>query len=185
MLAYAYCDFRTSEGTNPASILRTLFAQLLADFPGSIRDEFEDLIQCRVRKQGPPSSLKRLVDLIHTAVKPWKRAFLVIDALDEARDRQKLLEVVLTLGSSSIISLFVTSRRENGIFQILGKLPSVSLNDELQQVQGDIDLMVAHEIASRPQLSRLREPLKTDISDALKAKANGMYVLLCIMRMTP
>lgn len=161
-----------------ASILRTLLAQLLADFPGSVRNTFDDLVRSRNRRQSPPSSLPMLVELICIAAKAWGHVFLVIDALDEAHDRRELLTSVSTLTSNSHISMLVTSRIESDISKAFENVPYISLNDVLGKVQDDIDLFITDELTSRPQLRRLDDALKHTIAHSLREKADGMYALV-------
>jgi hypothetical protein len=68
----------------------------------------------------------------------------------------------------------VSSRREQGIVEILDAVPQISLNEEAEHVAADIDTHVRAEMAKQAKLSRLPSPLRAEIIAELIKRADGM-----------
>lgn len=95
----------------------------------------------------------------------------------KAGERAKLLVELQKLHARSLSNLhvLVTSRREPDIEEVLTPLltsPSMSL--EGSEVDSDIQLHLAHQLATDTKLKKWSSELKSEIEDTLKNGANGM-----------
>ena len=171
---YHYCDFGDSRSTSPPTVLRSLLIQLLSSTVDWLGD-FGDLVARSKRKEGPPTKLSELVELIKRASKRCSSVFAVIDALDECKpsDREGLLNSLRNLTEQSNISLFLTSRKEHDIFQVFHSIPAISLGDQKGR-NIDITNFVFNQLQDRRRLSRYPAEVKKEILRVLVEKADGM-----------
>ncbi|KAF9225131.1 hypothetical protein BS17DRAFT_807512 [Gyrodon lividus] len=177
VLAFFYCDFRNEQSTSAAEVMRSLLTQLLrlanvnaVDY----RDVVPELVQRRARGAAPPADMKLLTCLVRCAAKLHQRPFIVIDALDESKDVEKLLDALKELNDGHI-RLFVTSRPERIIREVLSDLPSISLQAMTSAVSADMEQHIMVELDSRRWLRILQQGLKWEIRSALLEAADGMF----------
>ncbi|PBK65266.1 hypothetical protein ARMSODRAFT_440008 [Armillaria solidipes] len=186
IVLFAFADFQDTRSTNVVVLLRTLLAQLLdrckpEDF---VKDgDFAELEKTMQQHDAdPPKFLQYLVKLLGKASAPWKRVFVVIDALDQCAHtgRRESIAAVRKLASAgSKISVFVTSRAEQDIIDVLSSIPSISLVNKTQRVKDDITRFIEDKMNnSYLSLAHFREPVRTRISSTLLEKANGMFLLV-------
>ncbi|KAK0218436.1 hypothetical protein EDD85DRAFT_1029157 [Armillaria nabsnona] len=186
IVLFAFADFQDARSTDVVVLLRTLLAQLLdhckpEDF---VEDpDFAELEKTMQRHHAdPPKFLQYLVELLGKASAPWKRVFIVIDALDECTQtgRRESIAAIRTLASAgSKISVFVTSRAEQDIIDVLSSVPTISLVNETQRVKDDIQRFIEDKMnTTYLSLAHLHEPVHIHISSTLLEKANGMFHLV-------
>ncbi|PBK65256.1 hypothetical protein ARMSODRAFT_1052736, partial [Armillaria solidipes] len=188
IVLFAFADFQDSRSTDVVVLLRTLLVQLLdhckpKDF---IEDpDFAELEKTMQRHSTDrPRVIQHLVGLLGgKASAPWKRVFIVIDALDECAqgNRREFIAAIRNLASAgSKFSVFVTSRREQDIVDILSSVPTISLVDETQKVKDDIQRFIEVRMNNPDYLPLARhpEPVRVHISSTLLEKANGMFRLV-------
>ncbi|KAJ7265516.1 hypothetical protein C8J57DRAFT_389721 [Mycena rebaudengoi] len=175
---YTFCEFRNQQSINPGAILCTLFSELLRAYPGRITPDFDDLVREERKKQTPPQTVARLLDLIRRAVLRFTRVYLVLDGLDECESRSELLELLPTLASDDGLHIFVASRQEVEIREAFPNADIISLETQTDDVDGDIKLHINHELEHRRQLARLPKELKDEIQVTLESKASGMFRLV-------
>ncbi|KAF9225617.1 ankyrin [Gyrodon lividus] len=177
VLVFFYCDFRNERSTNPPEIMRSLISQLLrlANIDEiDCRDAVSELVERKSRGAAPPNDMKLLTRLVRSAAKLHDQPLIVIDALDECKDVEKLLNAVKGLNNGHI-RLFVTSRPEQMIKETLSDLPSISLSEMTSAVLADMELHVTEELDSRRWLRVLELDLKEEIRSALLEAADGMF----------
>ncbi|KAK0436203.1 hypothetical protein EV421DRAFT_2086725 [Armillaria borealis] len=186
IVLYAFADFQDVRSTDVVVLLRTLLAQLLdhckpEDFVKD-RDfaELEKTMQWHHTDR--PKFLQYLIELLGKASAPWKRVFVVIDALDECmqKNRRESIAAIRKLASAgSKMSVFVTSRAEQDIVDVLGSVPTISLVNETQRVKDDIRRFIEEKMnTTYLPLAHLHEPVRIRISSSLLEKANGMFRLV-------
>lgn len=102
---------------------------------------------------------------------------LVIDALDECNDREKLLQLLASLPerTGSNVKVFVTSRWEIDIQRRFSKFLQVCL--EASAVDNDVRKYLEHIIETSAALRKLSDSLKGFIVTSLALGSGGMYVL--------
>lgn len=104
-------------------------------------------------------------------------AFVAVDALDECQSpklRNDLVTALLRIQSQVPVNIFLTSRPDQGTFQILRDCPHIG--KELLGSQDDLDMYLSVELLRvcpwEDAGSGILDRAKRDIMDA----ANGMYV---------
>jgi hypothetical protein len=103
---------------------------------------------------------------------------VVIDALDECNDRDRLLQLLASLWGrmGSNVKVFVTSRREIDIQRRFNKFPQVSLEESA--VDNDVRKYLEHTMEASAAFRKLTDSLKEFIVTSLVLGSGGMYVVL-------
>lgn len=109
---------------------------------------------------------------------PLNAVFVVIDALDESRERHNLLKLLQDLASDNRfkkLHLLATSREYDDIKQAMSLMSKeISMFDNSNN-QEDIRLYVTARIKNHPKFQRWSPSLRTEVEDALSAGAPGMF----------
>lgn len=176
-LAFFYCDFRNERSTSASEVMRSLLSQFLRQFdcnmvdPGDLVDE---LIKQKNEGASTISNVIRLARHISCAAKQFiQQPFVVIDALDECKDIEELLDALMELNKGGV-RLFVTSRPLQVIKDSFSGLPLISMDSMKYAVSTDIGLHVTRELDSHRRLRIVDANLKKEINSALCKKADGM-----------
>ncbi|KAK0450512.1 uncharacterized protein EV420DRAFT_1274625, partial [Desarmillaria tabescens] len=186
IVLFAFADFQDVRSTDVVVLLRTLLAQLLdhckpEDFVEDM--DFTELEKTMHRHHADrPKFLQYLSELLEKASEPWKRVFIVIDALDECvqKNRRESIAAIRKLAyAGSKISVFVTSRGEQDIVDVLSSVPTISLGDETERVQDDIQRLIEDKMnTSHLSLKHFHESVRTRITLTLLEKSKGMFRLI-------
>ncbi|KAK0234296.1 hypothetical protein IW262DRAFT_1452849 [Armillaria fumosa] len=186
IVLFAFADFQDPRSTNVIVLLCTLLVQLLDEC--KLEDFVKELDFAKLEKtieqhhSDQPKFLQHLVELLRKVSAPWKRMFIVIDALDEcmqANRRESITAICNLVSASSKISILVTSRAEQDIFDVLRSVPTISLIDKTKRVKADITKFIKAKMnESYLPLTCFREPVHVHISSTLLEKANGMFCLV-------
>ncbi|SJL02873.1 uncharacterized protein ARMOST_06214 [Armillaria ostoyae] len=184
IVLFAFADFQDVRSTDVVVLLRTLLAQLLNHCkPEDIVNDHDFAQLEKTMQEYPadlPKSLGYLVELLGKASAPWKRVFIIIDALDEFAQtgrRESIAAIRNLVSAGSKISIFVTSRAEQDIVDVLRSVPTISLVDETWGVKDDIGRFIEEKMnTTYLPLARLHEPVRTRITSTLLEKANGMQL---------
>ena len=176
-VAYFYFDFRNTD-CQYGGMIRSLVSQLAA--------------QC----MNPPNPLEllysscdegarqpRACDIRQTLqglVKKFHDTFIIIDALDECKEREQLLGDIRDFVRWQLggLHILVTSRREGGIKVTLDPLLNETQSIDIQRevVDRDIRVYVREILQTAKGLSRWRNKpqVQDEIEKALTENANGM-----------
>ena len=171
---YHYCDFMEVKSTSPVAILRSLFIQILLLSGTDWLEDFSDLVKRKEQREGPPAGFSHLTDLIARASVYHNQVLIIIDALDECRDKEGFLKLLPELHQRHGIAVFVTSRKEQDIQDAFSMLPFISLQDCRSNITTDMQTHVSSELQNRTKLSRLPIHLREEILDTLLKKSEGM-----------
>ena len=79
-------------------------------------------------------------------------AAIVIDALDECRDSEVLIQSLRSMANLRNISVILTSRKEEHLYQLLHKYPSLEIGPN--DTDADIKAFVKAKVAASPRLSQ-------------------------------
>ena len=174
-VTYHYCDFMDHTSTSPASILRSILAQLLPRNGDWMKDEvFADLVECKFYWE-PPSVLLDLRKWIGGISRYHERVTVLVDALDECNENQEeLLTHLRGLAQINGVSVFLTSRKEHDIEVVFQGLPSISLTEFKVKQIADMKVCIDDQVHSRPSLSMLPPRLREEIRGSLVEKADGV-----------
>ncbi|KAF8135794.1 hypothetical protein EV363DRAFT_1551923, partial [Boletus edulis] len=175
--AFFYCDFRNERSTSSAEVLRSILSQLLRQLRGHPVDLGIVLGALAEAKEWGGSTLsnaKELADFVSRAARLLtKKPLVIVDALDECKDVQKLIQALKTIRDH--VRLFIASRPLRVIMDELSDLPFVSMEDMADELSTDIELHVTRELDVRRRLRDLESVLKMEIRTVLCDKADGMF----------
>ncbi|KAG2076221.1 hypothetical protein BDR04DRAFT_1090139 [Suillus decipiens] len=184
-LGYFYCNFRDERTTSAAAVLRSLVVELLrkskVDWVTKIREpavpegdltSLRNLWQQHHDAKPHPTDLRFLRELLVEASTLVHRPVLVIDALDECKDRLDLIKHLASLAEDARLRLLVTGRSEQDIKTVFQDLPTVSLENSAKQMKADIDLHIAEQLRTQ---KKIPEALRETILKKLSEKAKGMF----------
>ncbi|KAH0833905.1 hypothetical protein J3R83DRAFT_11089 [Lanmaoa asiatica] len=178
ILAFFYCDFRNDRSTSSAEFIRSILSQLLRELRGSAVNPgslIEELIKAKERGGSTLNNAKKLTEFASRAAGlSSKKPLVIVDALDECKDVQALLQTLMVLKSH--VWLFATGRPLHIIMGDLSGLPFISMDDDMaDKVSVDIGLHVIRELDARHRLRDLDAELKSKIPSVLCKKAGGMF----------
>ena len=107
-----------------------------------------------------------------------QETFIIIDALDEASERQDTLSMLQIIIGKKLdnLHLMVFSRLKLEIRQCLEPFVTNSISIWGEGLDGDISLYIQRRIQEDPIMRRWEEPLKREVDISLVRGANGTYV---------
>ncbi|KAF8552318.1 hypothetical protein OG21DRAFT_151137 [Imleria badia] len=164
-LAYFYCDFRTGRSTSAVEVMRSVVAQLVASLCAVMVDP-EDLLDDLLKDTNNRAELfynvKGLSRYLSKIAKLCPRKpLIVIDALDECREVETLLDGLIITGGD--VRTFVTSRPHQNIVSMLSHFPSISMDRMANELSSDILLHVTNELDSCCRLRTFGDSLKVSL----------------------
>lgn len=165
---FFYFDFK--QKWTVANMLYSFLEQLsLSTVHRQLHDLFE-LCNLGTRE----ASVNELVGTLLSIAKAGQRMYIIVDALDEAKDMNTLLNVLQGLLHCENINLLVTSRKERSIDAMSNSVDCIVSLDRTA-VDDDIRRYLEHCIQTDRSLSRLHTDTKSMIEGVLVDKAHGMY----------
>lgn len=175
-VAYFYFDFQTHEKQLFQKFLNSIVVQLLGQNcqVSTIVDQLYNACNSGRSKptlQDTCDVLRRIVDKFAASV------YIVVDALDECQDRTSLLDGLKEIRSwnQENLHIFVTSRRETEIEDVLCTLATDTVTLEESVVDADILTYVQYQLQNDVKLSKWPENIREEIQIALLNGANGMF----------
>ena len=176
IVAYFYFDFQTHEKQLFQNFLNSIVVQLLS-MSGRVSTIVEGLYNACDRGLSRPVvqdtlvALRRIIDEIGLSV------HVVVDALDECRDRRSILQGLKDIRSWSQrnLHMFVTSRRETEIEDVFCPLATATIFLEESVVDKDIGTYIRYQLEHEDRLSKWSEEIREEIETVLVNGANGMF----------
>ena len=180
MVAYFYIDFSKEETQIPENMIRSLLKQIRCRSKSAAQELDLLYSDCANGSQQPSmdqllSALYRVLDGIDE-----RNNFFIIDALDECKERQELLEMLNRIYERKHpkLHILVTSRQELDIEKSLKTMTNDKTRICIQSklVQEDIFTYIQDRLGSDKSLERfkVRPEIHEEIKKALMDKANGM-----------
>ncbi|KAH7124994.1 hypothetical protein B0J13DRAFT_647093 [Dactylonectria estremocensis] len=163
--AFYYCVQNTQDETEP--FLRWVVSRLCR------RSSFvpEPLIAAHNERCEPP--IKDLLEFLRIILHKFNRVFIILDAVDESKTREKLLRVLRALSQFQNVQLLATSRNYYDIETTLADVStSVSMSNPL--VNQDIRLAVRSKLDHNQKLQKWRT-FFPEMEDAIANGAQGMF----------
>ena len=177
-VTYFYFDFTDVEKQRHDNMIRSLITQLslrCTGAPGALAALFSS---CMDGERQPTSDA--LLTTLQQMIGEFKEVFVILDALDECKERQELLEDINEIAGwkSEKLHILATSRREKDIEESLSLLVSdkrkVCFQDE--PVNDDIRAYIQKRLQTDQNLKRWRNKpeVQQEIETKLMDKADGM-----------
>ncbi|KAF8434054.1 hypothetical protein L210DRAFT_1023183, partial [Boletus edulis BED1] len=177
---YFYCDFGKERSMDATEVIRSLLYQLVDQYRrGKVKQGalqvVDELVEERRKGDTTLKDITFLSSLVSRVAAQFNRPpLVVIDALDECKDVDRLLCALLGLKTKRL-RLFVSSRPIQVIQYRFRTLPCISVDKMVEAVLTDIELHVNREIDSDPRLGFLDPELKKRVHSTLCQKADGMF----------
>lgn len=99
-------------------------------------------------------------------------AMIIVDALDECRDSEILIQNLRFLASSCDVAVILTSRKEEHLYRLLHQSPSLEVSPD--DIDADIKAFVEAKVAASPRLSQ--PSVKSLIVKRLCESHEGMFL---------
>ena len=178
-MLYFYFDYRDNAKKCFAGMLKSVIAQLCKQDPRLLIDVVDLYDRCDHRAQRPTN--KELQAIASGLFNLVSKIFLILDGVDESQEQQDVLRWITeqTRSLSEKLHPLVVSRREGLIIRNLGSRVwrHMSLDDALPEVSADIRAYIDGQIEQDEQLSMWSPSDKDLMTNVLRTKAKGMYVL--------
>ena len=176
-VAYFYFDFNNRDQQYCDTMLRSLISQLWLQNRDDANAVDALYLACGSGASQPSSHMLKntLKELVHS----FMDTFIILDALDECKERQKLMPTIEEMAVWKLSSLHIlfTSRKEKDIEDSL----STVLDDEQRiciqsaPVENDFRDYIRSRIRSDYGLRKWQKPeVQTEIETVLMEKAGGM-----------
>ncbi len=180
MVAYFYIDFSEEETQIPENMIRSLLKQICCRSHSAAQELDSLYSDCANGTQQPNldqllSVSQRVLDGINDG-----DTFYIIDALDECKEREELLELLNRIHEQKHpkLHILVTSRQELDIERSLKSMTNDEARICIQSklVQDDILAYIHDRLETDNSLERFkRQPkIQEEIKEALIEKADGM-----------
>jgi hypothetical protein len=182
-VVYFYFDFNDTEKQCHDKMIRSLITYIHTQFSlhCSSTPQALKLLFSSCRNGGQQPTVNALLTTLKQIIEEFNETFIILDALDECKERQDMLGDIEEIIKWKLgkLHMLVTSRREKGIEESLE-----SLVDEQQKIciqstliNDDICLYVHERLQTDKGLSRWRNQLKVqqEIEKTLLEKADGMF----------
>ena len=180
MVAYFYIDFSEKETQVPENMMRSLLKQICCQCHSAAQELDSLYSSCANGTQQP--TFDQLLSLSHGVLSGIKDQdiFFIIDALDESKEREKLLRLLKRIHEQNHpkLHILVTSRQELDIEKSLKAMTNDEARICIQSklVQGDILTYIQDRLETDESLERfkLQPKIQEEIKEALMEKADGM-----------
>lgn len=170
-LAYYYC-YHANNQDERVPMLRWIISQLTR----TSKSVSPRMLRAYELRHQP--TVNDLLDYLKGCLEHFNVVYLVIDALDESLERQRILQTLNILATESRfnkIQLLTTSREYFDIQETLSGI-STELPMSNPLVEEDIRVHVSHKLRTEPRFKKWSIELLGEVEEALTKGAEGMYV---------
>ena len=176
-VAYFFFDFNNRDQQYCDTMLRSLISQLWVQKQEDANAVDALYFACGSGASQPSSNM--LKNTLKELVQRFVDAFVILDALDECKERRRLMPNLEEMAAWKISSLhmLVTSRKERDIEDSLSTITDDEQRICIQSalVEGDIRNYVRSRIRTDRNLKKWQKPeVQTEIETVLMEKAGGM-----------
>lgn len=171
--AYYYFDFNDTAKTKPYSMVSSLLGMLgcsMESQPQCIRDLHDKHLD---RQQEP--SFDDMVSALVSVLQGRCKVYILLDALDECAEQDRLLKCICTIESTcKNVSIFVSSRREYNITEVLVDHATYDIDMKTAAVDADIELFVRNLLSTDRGFGKWPSDIRAEIKDELCRRSGGM-----------
>jgi hypothetical protein len=171
-LGYFYCDFRHPESQKASNVVGSLIAQLCQQdppFPAWLHEIFTlshsfSGVPSEAEPEFLETALKRVINEANGKV------FIVIDALDECDDRERLVAFLRDLYQElERVCIMLTSRDEKNIREAFRGLSVTQVDNSSNEMMRDMALYIHSRLNNDPDFSWMKPQMKDYITEKLTA----------------
>lgn len=175
-IAYFYFDFSAAEKQRHDKFTHSLVEQLAWQSPRALSC-LESLFSRSEdgRKQPIQDNLEIVLQQM---LDVFEETFIILDALDECKEREELLPLLesLTVLGTGKLHILATSRKERDIEEALESVVTGQICLQSALVNLDIATHISERLQSEKRLRQWPAKLRGEIKDSLMEGAQGMYV---------
>lgn len=176
---YFYCNYGESKRRETVSIIASLLKQLLA----SRRCDDCDPEMVTIFDDGSSLDAGSSESLFAAALSRFEQVFVVVDALDECSEEERKSMVMLLIrllksNTSCNMKVFLTSRPENDLSNMLENNPSyqIDANDTSKDITPFVAAALDEHIMNRALLGgHVSLALRKELIEKISVQADGMY----------
>lgn len=190
-ILHHYFDFGNKIISSAESLLRSLMAQLVKQtsrLPKALdhlrQRKFTDTrhgpcIQMQAESVAQPSLLELSI-ILHDSMEEFDHVYIILDALDECDEREKLLSIIkrLLYSKTGKTHMLVTSRSDVNLEECLAPMITARILIESGLIEQDIRSYIQGQLHDNTKLRRWPPKVQERIESALMAGAKGMYVAI-------
>ena len=170
VVGYFYFDFNDVEKQSSRTAIRSLLFQFAQQAHNGLQGLEQIYQKCGSGQQQPEedaiySQLQETLDRIDSK-------YIILDALDECTDGEKLLTFVCNLVNSKLkgLCVMVTSRRERDIEEQLRPIADHNINIQSAVVDADIQDYVRDQLATDSKLKKWPKSIQDEITTVMMEK---------------
>lgn len=171
-IAYLYCSFRRQQGQHLTDLILSLLRQLAQP---AVPEAVTTLYRYH-KDKGTRPSLDEILNILHSVIAGYSRAFIIIDALDECKVsdgvRSKFISALFNLQAKTYVNLFTTSRFIPDIQEEFERIGSVPL--EIRASDEDVRRYLDGHTSRLPSFVQECPDLGDEIKTAIIKTAKGM-----------
>lgn len=169
-VAYLYYNFKRQQDQKAEQMLASLVRQLSESstpFPNALRKLYD---RHKLMKISP--SLTAISDVLATLVPAFSRVYILIDALDEGEDRERMkcLSEVFAVQEKTGLNIFATSRAINNI---AAKFEG-SISRDISPTRHDIFKFLGAHMSELPSFVQGDIDLQNEIKESIASAIDGM-----------
>ncbi|MCJ1395280.1 hypothetical protein MMC18_008164 [Xylographa bjoerkii] len=168
-----YFDFNDSEKQTSEGLVRSFISQLSE----RSEDTPEFLTRLYSSNSNKAPEIDTLLSILLEMLKEFGQTFFVIDALDECRNREKLMNLLEEIHGWDLekLHLLATSRKEVEITDTLDHLVTNQMSIQARIQNLDILTHVHQQLQSDSKLGKWPETILREIEETLVKGAHGMF----------
>ncbi|KAI9779285.1 MAG: hypothetical protein M1816_003625 [Peltula sp. TS41687] len=173
--AYFYFDFNDREKQTVTNLLYSVLAQISLN--ASVLPNAVQKLYSQYGKQPQQPNQRQLSQALFSVLQDGRSYYIILDALDECKEREELLDTLLELAGHGMKNLHIllTSRREREIKDTLEEIVTGSVPLESADVDKDIGIYVRKRLSVDQKLKKWPDSIKIDIEASLVRGAQGMF----------
>jgi hypothetical protein len=175
-IGYFYCDGNYNEKKESRYILGSILRQLLSC---CYRRDSENTLDAELKRfynQNKDRNIRasELVQQIGLQSSGFKKAFVIVDGLDECNMPSEICSLLLKCVQAGTLNIWATSRPKGNIRGEFSGHPQLGLDDAL--VQTDIETYIDWRLAKDRGFARVNRSFKDEIKTKLINESQGMYI---------
>ncbi|KAF2098299.1 hypothetical protein NA57DRAFT_39948 [Rhizodiscina lignyota] len=170
-VAFVFCNYKGKASQTEADILAAMLKQLVQVQPSAAASVFQLYEKYPMKNTRPTPA--EILGALKTALDNYTAAYIVVDALDECKDRntrEVLVKDLLELQQITDVRLLVTSRFIPEIEAMFKQTSPL----EVRASEEDVRRYVAGQLHRMPECIRQDSEIQNEIQNAIAGAVDGM-----------
>ena len=169
-VAYFYCSFDEAASQDPVHVVGSFISQVSAVCPNMLEG-----LEVGLAKKERPTLQDLEQRLVYQAARETLKVLLFVDAVNECKKAEPMIDSLLRLAESVEIRVLFTSTEEDPLVtDLTNHKPAKATAVRMSALSEDIDLFIEAKIKEKKNLQRLPPEVRQEIRAVLSRKADGM-----------